>query len=79
MRSYHGTLQDWQEADRLRKVAKALDESASQLELSDGEKRDVQQVVEWTGECAELLDSLSDLPRSIAEFVRPEIAYPWLR
>jgi hypothetical protein len=41
-------MQNWEEADRLRKFAKALEESATQLELSDDEKRDVRQVVEWS-------------------------------
>ena len=39
----------------------------------------LQQLVDWTGEYAELLDPLCDLPDSIAEFVHPEIAYPRLR
>ena len=63
----------------MRRFAKALKETAAQLELSDDEKRDVQQVIEWTGKYAELLDLLSDLPDSITEFVHPEVAFPWLR
>jgi hypothetical protein len=58
---------------------KAMTESVSQLELSEEEKRDIQQVVDWTNQYAESLDPLSDLPDSIDEFVHPERKYTWLK
>jgi hypothetical protein len=56
-----------------------MTESVSQLELSEEEKRDIQQVVDWTNQYAESLDPLSDLPDSIDEFVHPERKYAWLK
>jgi HD-GYP domain-containing protein (c-di-GMP phosphodiesterase class II) len=71
-------MRNWEEAQNVRTFAKALAECASKLELSEEEKRDIQQVADWTIKYAELLDPLSDLPDSIAEFVHPERRYAWL-
>jgi hypothetical protein len=58
---------------------RAMTECVNQLELSDEEKHNIQQVVDWTNEYAESLDPLSDLPDSIDEFVHPERKYAWLK
>ena len=71
-------MRNREEAENVRTFVKALAECAGKLELSEEEKRDIQQVVDWTTEYAEFLDPLSDLPDSIAEFVHPERRYPWL-
>jgi hypothetical protein len=71
-------MRNWEEAQQVRTFAKALAESSSKLELSDEQKSDIQQVVRWTTEYAELIDPLIDLTDSIAEFVHPERRYPWL-
>jgi hypothetical protein len=71
-------MRNWEEAQKVRTFAKALAESSSKLELSDEQKSDIQQVVHWTTEYAELIDPLIDLTDSIAEFVHPERRYPWL-
>jgi hypothetical protein len=70
-------IENWEEAQRIQMFARAMTEYLSQLELSEGEKRDIQQVVDWTNEYAESLDPLSDLPDSIDEFVHPERKYAW--
>jgi hypothetical protein len=72
-------MRNWEEAQCVRIFVKTLAECAGQLELSDEEKRDIQQVVDWTSKYAEFLDPLSDLPDSISEFVHPEQRYPWLK
>jgi len=69
---------NWEEAQNVRTFVKALAECTGKLELSEEEKRDIQQVVDWTTEYAEFLDPLSDLTDSIAEFVHPERRYSWL-
>jgi hypothetical protein len=71
-------MRNWEEAQNVRTFVKALAECSSKLELSEEEKRDIQQVVDWTIKYAEFLDPLSDLPDSIAEFIHPERRYPWL-
>jgi hypothetical protein len=71
-------MRNWEQAHKVRTFAKALAESSSKLELSDEQKSDIQQVVHWTTEYAELIDPLIDLTDSIAEFVHPERRYPWL-
>ena len=71
-------MRNWEEAQKVRTFAKALAESSSKLELSDEQKSDIQQVVHWTTEYAELIDPLIDLTDSISEFVHPERRYPWL-
>ncbi len=55
-----------------------MQESAGELDLSDREKNDVQQVIDWTDQYADSLDPLCDLPQSVSEFVRPEETYSWL-
>ena len=70
---------NWEEAKRVRAFVKAMTEYSVELELSEEEKRDIQQVVDWTNEYAESLDPLSDLPDSIDEFVHPERKYAWLK
>ena len=72
-------IENWEEAQRVRVFVRAMTECVSQLELSDQEKRDIQQVVDWTNEYAESLDPISDLPDSIDEFVHPERKYAWLK
>jgi hypothetical protein len=71
-------MRNWEEAQNVRTFVKALAECTGKLELSDEEKSDIQQVVDWTIEYAEFLDPLSDLTDSIAEFVHPERRYSWL-
>ena len=71
-------MRNWEEAQNVRTFVKALAECAAKLELSDEEKSEIRQVVDWTTEYAEFLDPLSDLPDSIDEFIHPERRYPWL-
>ena len=71
-------MRNWEEAQNVRMFVKALAECSGKLELSDEEKSEIQQVVDWTTEYAEFLDPLSDLPDSIDEFIHPERRYPWL-
>jgi hypothetical protein len=71
-------MRDWEEAQNVRTFVKALAEVAGKLELSDEEKSEIQQVVDWATEYAEFLDPLSDLTDSIAEFVHPDLRYSWL-
>lgn len=70
---------NWKEAARHREFAIAVETQAAQSNFSDAEKNDIQQVVEWTKEYADLLDPLRDLPEAIEEFVRPESKYWWLK
>jgi hypothetical protein len=70
---------NWEEAARLREFAKAMETQSAQSTPSDAQKTDIQQVVGWTLEYANLLDPLSDLPEAIEEFVRPESKYWWLK
>jgi len=72
-------IENWEEAQRVRMFVRAMTECVNQLELSDEEKHNIQQVVDWTNEYAESLDPLSDLPDSIDEFVHPERKYAWLK
>lgn len=72
-------IKKWEDAQRARAFVKAMTECSSQLELSEEEKSDIQQVLDWTKEYAESLDPLSDLPDSIEEFVHPEHKYGWLK
>ncbi|MGB8116455.1 MAG: hypothetical protein WCF22_21935, partial [Candidatus Sulfotelmatobacter sp.] len=74
----NGLMENWEAAQRVRAFIKAMKECAAQLELSDAEKRDIQEVLDWSDEYAASLDPLSDLPDSIDEFVHPEKKYPWL-
>ena len=71
-------MRNWEEAENVRTFVKAMAECVGKLELSEEEKGDIQQVVDWTREYAEFIDPLSDLSDSIAEFVHPERKYPWL-
>jgi hypothetical protein len=68
----------WEEAGRLRKFIKAIEEETVRSELSEPQKNDIQQVVEWIRRYADTVDPLSDLPEAIEEFVRPERKYSWL-
>jgi hypothetical protein len=70
---------NWEEAQRVRAFVKAMTECSGLLDLSEEEKRDIQQVVDWTNEYAESLDPFSDLPDSVDEFVHPERKYAWLK
>jgi hypothetical protein len=74
-----GLIEKWEEATRVRTFVTALTEAASQMELSDDKKRDIQQVLEWSEKYADFLDPLTDLPESIDEFVHPERKYPWMK
>jgi hypothetical protein len=71
-------IQNWEEAARLRRFAKSMEESVGQMNLSEQKKNDVQLVIDWTNQYADSLDPLCDLPQSVSEFVRPEEAYSWL-
>ena len=71
-------IQNWEESARLRRFAKSMQESAGQLDLSEQEKNDVQQFIDWTNQYADSLDPLCDLPQSVSEVVCPEEAYSWL-
>ena len=73
-----GLMGDWQESQSLRAFAKAIGEATARLELLDQEKNDIQQVVDWTCEYADILDPISNLPDSVEGFVRPEKEYDWL-
>jgi hypothetical protein len=74
-----GLIDNWEEANRVRTFVEALTEAASQLDLSDDKKLNVQQVLEWSEKYADFLDPLTDLPESIDEFVHPERKYPWMK
>jgi hypothetical protein len=74
-----GLIKNWEEANRVRTFVRALTEAASQKALPDDKKDEIQQVLDWTTKYAELLDPLTKLPGSIAEFVHPELKYPWLK
>jgi hypothetical protein len=71
-------MRDWNESRCLRAFAKAVADAAQRLELSDQEKADIQQVVDWTYKYAKITDSTSNLPKSAEEFVNPESAYDCL-
>jgi hypothetical protein len=73
-----GLMLDWQQSRSLRAFAKAMGEAADRLKLSDQEKNDLQQVVDWTCDYAKSLDPISNLPDSVEEFVHPERQYDWL-
>lgn len=72
-------IENWEEANRVRTFVMALTEAASQTECSDEKRNEIQQVLDWTTEYADLLDPLTDLPGSVEEFVHPELKYPWLK
>jgi hypothetical protein len=69
---------NWEEAERFRKFMKAIEGVNGRPDLSQTEKNDIQQVVEWISQYADSLDPLSDLPEAIEEFVRPDGEYSWL-
>ncbi len=72
-------IENWEEANRVRAFMRALTEAASQRELADDKGREIQQLLDWTAEYADLLDPLTGLPGSVAEFAHPELKYPWLK
>jgi len=72
-------IANWEEATRHREFVKAVETQIAKSNLSDAEKSEIQQVVKWTTEYADLLDPLRDLPEAIEEFVRPESKYWWLK
>ncbi len=74
-----GLIKNWQEANRVRTFVRALTEAASQKELPDDKKHEIQQVLDWTTKYADSLDPLTGLPDSVEEFVHPELKYPWLK
>jgi len=55
-----------------------VEEETVRSELSEPQKNDIQQVVEWIRRYADTVDPLFDLPEAIEEFVRPESKYSWL-
>lgn len=69
---------NWEEAVRLRKFMKAIEEETVRSGFSAEARNDIQQVVEWVRQYADTLDPLSSLPEAIEEFVRPESKYWWL-
>lgn len=69
---------NWEEAVRLRKFVKAIEQETMRSDFSEAQKNDIQQVVEWVTQYAGTLDPLSDLAEAIEEFVRPESNYWWL-
>lgn len=69
---------NWEEAVRLRRFVKAIEEETVRSGLSEAERNDIQQVADWTREYADSLDPLCDLPEAIEEFVRPESKYWWV-
>ncbi|MGC1435672.1 MAG: hypothetical protein WA847_07255, partial [Terriglobales bacterium] len=72
-------IENWEEANRVRAFIRALTEAASQRELADDKGREIQQLLDWTAKYADLLDPLTGLPGSVAEFAHPELKYPWLK
>jgi hypothetical protein len=68
---------DWQESRSLRAFAKAIGEAAG-LELSDQQKNDIQQVVDWTSDYAEILNPILNLPGFVKEFIHPGSEDDWL-
>jgi len=75
----NGLIENWEEADRVRTFVRALTEAASQTEMPDDKKQEIQLVLDWTIKYADLLDPLTDLPDAVDEFVHPERKYPWLK
>jgi hypothetical protein len=74
-----GLIEKWEEAKRVRTFVTTLTEAASQMELSDDKKHEIQQVLEWSEKYADFLDPLTDLPDAVDEFVHPERKYPWMK
>lgn len=66
---------NWEEGARLRRFVNAIEEETARVGLSDAEKNDIQQVVEWVRRYADTLDPLSALPEAVKEFVRPKKKY----
>jgi hypothetical protein len=71
-------IEKWEEAARLRRFVKAIEEETARSGFSEVQKNDIQQVADWTREYADSLDPLCDLPEAIEEFVRPESKYWWM-
>ena len=69
---------NWEEAVRLRRFVQAIEEETARSDFSEAERKDIQQVANWTREYADSLDPLCDLPEAIEEFVRPESKYWWV-
>jgi len=57
---------------------RAIEEETVRSDFSEEERNDIQQVVEWVKQYAATLDPLSDLPKAVEEFVRPESTHWWL-
>jgi hypothetical protein len=70
--------ENWEEAARLRRFVRAMEEETGRSGFSEVQKNDIQQVADWTREYADSLDPLCDLPEAIEEFVRPESKYWWV-
>jgi len=69
---------NWEEAVRFRRFVQAIEEETARSDFSEAERKDIQQVADWTREYADSLDPLCDLPEAIEEFVRPESKYWWV-
>jgi len=69
---------NWEEALRLRRFVKAIEEETARSDFSEAKRKDIQQVADWTREYADSLDPLCDLPDAIEEFVHPESKYWWV-
>ena len=62
---------NWEEAVRLRRFVRAIEEETARSDFSEAKRKDIQQVTDWTREYPDSLDPLCDLPEAIEEFVRP--------
>jgi hypothetical protein len=69
---------NWEEAVRLRRFVQAIEQETARSDFSEAERKDIQQVADWTREYADSLDPLCDLPEAIEAFVRPESKYWWV-
>jgi len=71
-------IENWEEATRLRRFVKAIEEETVRSSFSEVQKNEIQQVADWTREYADSLDPLCDLPEAIEGFVRPESKSWWM-
>lgn len=67
-------LRRWEEVRRLRSFVRAVERRAAHLGLPGDQEKDVQQVLEWAKEYADLIDPLVELTASATEFLRPQSA-----
>jgi hypothetical protein len=62
-------IENWEEAARVRRFVKAIEEETVRSAFSELQKNDIQQVADWTRDYADSLDPLCDLLEAIEEFV----------